>query len=303
MLNKPSANVKSPQIPDLEWHPFAEKFPLLEGAEWEAFKASIKATGGNEQRITYRLANGRKEGLDGRNRYRACQELGIEPLMEMVFLNDAEVKEYITRRNIYRRHLTPEQRRGIVADLRSERKTTREIAEIVGVNQSTVARDLATSVDANASTENENSTSCNGDSVDAFASTENENHSHENGKACGGNSPPKKVTGRDGKKYKARKQRKPKKPTMEREPGDGTAPEETPPRRNPDEPKNGHEAFDWRQFHDDYTRVQKAIDRFGTAYDCRAEADALGERLDGLRREFKELFERVSGTTAPGAMR
>jgi hypothetical protein len=62
----------------MDWHPFAETFPLLKGAEWEAFKADIQKTNGPAQRAAYRVVNGQKQGLDGRNRFRACQELGIE---------------------------------------------------------------------------------------------------------------------------------------------------------------------------------------------------------------------------------
>ena len=52
----------------MDFHPFAERFPLIQGDEWEAFKASVRHTKGNEEAVTYRMADGKKQGLDGRNR-------------------------------------------------------------------------------------------------------------------------------------------------------------------------------------------------------------------------------------------
>jgi hypothetical protein len=227
MLNKPSSKVKFTQIPDIEWHPFAERFPRLEGAEWESFLASIKATDGNEQPIMYRMVRGQKQGLDGRNRYLACQVLGIKPRMEKVFLSDGQVKDYIIRRNVHRRHLTPELRREIVGELRADGKSIREIAELTGASVGTVHADLKSGVQ---------------------------------------NRTPETVLGRDGKSYPAQQptfepgdgtapeEQEPANPNAglapsgpaagSREPGDGTAPEEQPP---PRAPKNGREAYDWSE--------------------------------------------------------
>jgi len=51
----------------MEFHPAANIFPLLEGDEFEAFKADVKRHGQRETIWTF-------EGkiLDGRNRHRAC---------------------------------------------------------------------------------------------------------------------------------------------------------------------------------------------------------------------------------------
>ena len=50
-----------PQV--LKFHPFADKFPPIEGAEWEAFKESIRLTGGPEKAVEYRMKDGVREGL------------------------------------------------------------------------------------------------------------------------------------------------------------------------------------------------------------------------------------------------
>jgi hypothetical protein len=281
MVNKRSPRVKSQQIPDLDWHPFAEKFPLLEGSEWESFVASIEATGNNEVPITYRMVGRRMQGLDGRNRYLACQKLGIKPRMNKVHIADTQVKDYIIRRNVNRRHLTPELRREIVGELRADGKSIREIAELTGASVGTVHADLKSGVQ---------------------------------------NRTPEAVLGRDGKSYPAQQPTRepgdgpapeeqepkpanpnagsaPSRPAVgSREPGDGTAEEEQPP---PRAPGNGQQSFDWSKFHHDYQEVQKALDQFGKAYRCKPVSDALGEKLDSWRLAFHADFQRVTGTKPP----
>ncbi|MES2091598.1 MAG: hypothetical protein V4532_16730, partial [Pseudomonadota bacterium] len=127
----------------MNWHPFAEKLPLMEGDEWEAFKKSIQSTKGNETPVTYRMVKGKKQGLDGRNRQRACSELKIACNMKMIRCPDDEVRDYILRQNVHRRHLTKEMRQAIVVELRADGQSTRQIANVIGVSQSTVQSDLA----------------------------------------------------------------------------------------------------------------------------------------------------------------
>lgn len=129
----------------MDWHPYAERFELLQGPEFEALKASIKAGGGPQERITYRTVGGRRQGLDGRNRWRACEDLGIKPPLQEIFGLDTEEKvvDYIDAKNVHRRHLSPEWRAARVAELREEGKSIREIASDLGVSKSAVASDLA----------------------------------------------------------------------------------------------------------------------------------------------------------------
>ncbi len=63
-------------ITPLEFHEYADIFPLLEGQEFDELKQSIAAGG---QREPIRLYNGKI--LDGRNRYRACNALGVKPIV------------------------------------------------------------------------------------------------------------------------------------------------------------------------------------------------------------------------------
>jgi hypothetical protein len=88
----------------LEFHPIADLFPLLEGDEFEAFKADIADRGQQEKIDIY-------EGkiLDGRNRYRACTELGIKPKTQR-WSDDGDPIGFVFRKNMHRLHMSESQR-------------------------------------------------------------------------------------------------------------------------------------------------------------------------------------------------
>ena len=80
----------------LAFHPLANIFPLLEGEEFDALVADIQASGLCEPVWLY-------EGqiLDGRNRYRACQQAGID-CPTRVYEGDAPVG-FVVSMNVRRR--------------------------------------------------------------------------------------------------------------------------------------------------------------------------------------------------------
>jgi ParB-like chromosome segregation protein Spo0J len=92
----------------LELHPLCTLFPRLTGAEFEALKADIIANGQREPITVH-------EGfvLDGGNRYRACIEAGIEPILRD--FTGANPVAFVLSANLHRRHLTPGQQAAIVA--------------------------------------------------------------------------------------------------------------------------------------------------------------------------------------------
>jgi ParB-like chromosome segregation protein Spo0J len=94
----------------LEFHPLADIFPLLEGQDFAALVADIKAHGLQKWITTY-------EGkiLDGRNRYRACLAAGIEPTFT-IYSGDDPVA-YVVSLNLRRRHLDESQRAMVAAKL------------------------------------------------------------------------------------------------------------------------------------------------------------------------------------------
>lgn len=111
-------------------HPAAELFPMMGEAEFQDLKKDI-ATNGQRQYATLWV-----DGtiLDGRNRYRACQELGIECNFEQ-YEDDTTVDpfEFVISLNLSRRHLTTAQR-SIIAAKMTTMKVGRPSNETIGQN-------------------------------------------------------------------------------------------------------------------------------------------------------------------------
>jgi ParB-like chromosome segregation protein Spo0J len=120
----------------LPFHPFAGRFPLLNGAEFKEFVADVAANGLQEPITLYRGAV-----LDGRNRYRACVQLKLEPRFEEFKGDDAAAFAYVFSKNIHRRHLKTKDKRDAIAALLkiAPEKSDRQIAEMVKVDHKTVA--------------------------------------------------------------------------------------------------------------------------------------------------------------------
>lgn len=92
------------EIPDdLQPHPLAELFPMMDDNAFKEFAGDIKEQGQREPIILF-------EGkiLDGRNRFKACKALGIDPRFEQYQGNDA--LGFVISLNLRRRHLTESQR-------------------------------------------------------------------------------------------------------------------------------------------------------------------------------------------------
>lgn len=94
----------------MHFHPLAEIFPLIEGAEFDALVESIRENGQRDAIVT--LAG---SILDGRNRYRACEVAGVEPIMRE--FDGADPLRFVIDANMRRRHLNESQRAMIAARL------------------------------------------------------------------------------------------------------------------------------------------------------------------------------------------
>jgi N6-adenosine-specific RNA methylase IME4/ParB-like chromosome segregation protein Spo0J len=95
-------------------HPACAIFPLLEGAEFDALVEDIRANGQREEI----LVDETKTILDGRNRYRACEALGIKPRTAVWRpRGDDSVLALIVSLNINRRHLTPSLKASLAEEL------------------------------------------------------------------------------------------------------------------------------------------------------------------------------------------
>lgn len=94
----------------LEFHPLADLFPLIEGAEFDELVGSIKENGLREAIVTF---DGKI--LDGRNRYRACLAADVFPRLEI--FDGTDPVRFVIDKNIHRRHLNASQRAMIAAKL------------------------------------------------------------------------------------------------------------------------------------------------------------------------------------------
>ncbi len=198
----------------LELHPLAQKYPPMEADEFAAFKADLAEHG---QKNPIWLFEGKV--LDGRNRLRACTELGLEPVFAEFAGNEPEAAAFVDSQNLHRRHLNKEWRKKRVMELRAKGLSTHVIAKEVGCHHRTVQRDLV-SVGAYAPTETTTSAGKaernDADSVGAYAPTEIPNSEPipvaESATTELSMQPtpkppiePPRVKGRDGKSYRAQK--------------------------------------------------------------------------------------------------
>lgn len=80
--------------------------------------------------------------LDGHHRVQIAEELGIDfPRIIRPGLSEAEKREHVRSLNLFRRHLTREQRRSIIADQLREtpEQSNRQVAATLGVDHHTVS--------------------------------------------------------------------------------------------------------------------------------------------------------------------
>lgn len=95
-----------------EFHEVANIFPMMQGEEFDALKADIAANGLRE--AIWLHPDGRI--IDGRNRYLACEALGIEPQYR-TWNGAGSLVAFVVSLNLHRRHLTESQRAMIAAKL------------------------------------------------------------------------------------------------------------------------------------------------------------------------------------------
>lgn len=91
-------------------HPLANIFPLMAADEYVALKSDIRQYGLRE---AIWILDG--QILDGRNRFKACQEVGVAPILKEYEGDDPAA--FVVSLNLKRRHLSESQRAMVAAKL------------------------------------------------------------------------------------------------------------------------------------------------------------------------------------------
>src|SRR3954453_18196652 len=94
----------------MDFHPLANLFPLIDGAEFDELVADIKLHGLHEPVVLFE-----DKVLDGRNRLRACEAANVAPIFTVYTGNDPI--SYVVSVNLRRRHLNESQRAMVAAKL------------------------------------------------------------------------------------------------------------------------------------------------------------------------------------------
>lgn len=93
-------------------HPFANIFPLHDGAPLYEMRGSIKEIGLQDPIVLYKGAI-----LDGRRRYKACVSLEIEPAFVLFQGDDEDALSFVLAKNLHRRHLGEAERAMVAAQI------------------------------------------------------------------------------------------------------------------------------------------------------------------------------------------
>ena len=130
-------------------HPAAEMFSMLSAAEIKELAADIGAHGLQTPIAMVERGDSRLL-LDGLNRLAAIQALGKRELMDAAItgaaiIDEADAIAYVVSANIYRRHLTTEQKRELIGKLLEAQpnKSDREIGRQTKTDHKTVAKERA----------------------------------------------------------------------------------------------------------------------------------------------------------------
>jgi hypothetical protein len=135
-------------MPKMKYHPLSAFFPMLAPADFDDLVEDIRAKGQLEPIVIY---DGKV--LDGRNRYEACEMLGIK-VKSRELPKGVKPLDYVISANLKRRQLTDGQKVGIMrriypnegkgqppkSNVPTGTLTRVQIAQAAGVSENTVQR-------------------------------------------------------------------------------------------------------------------------------------------------------------------
>lgn len=142
---------------EYEFHPLAESYPMMIQAELDRLADRMAELGFD---ANFPIVRFEDQILDGRARYLAALQAQKRAIYVDFTGTELEAKSFIRTANEERRHLAQEwlqkrraERVQKVAGMRNDGMSQRAIAEVVGVSQKTVSKDLGIATDTGVSVE------------------------------------------------------------------------------------------------------------------------------------------------------
>lgn len=99
----------------IEFHPAANIFPMMTGSEFEALKTNIEQNG-----LIQPIYLFNNQIIDGRNRYLACLEMGVQPVFRDYEGDEKDLLAFVISLNLQRRHLNTSQKACLAVELLPE---------------------------------------------------------------------------------------------------------------------------------------------------------------------------------------
>ena len=112
----------------MDWHPYAKLFPMLPDDRLQDLADDIRDNGLKQPIVI----DGDERIIDGRNRYRACEMAGVEPVFEPFTGTDEDVLRLVISLNLHRRHLDESQRAMVAAEVATRKHGERGPAKKEG---------------------------------------------------------------------------------------------------------------------------------------------------------------------------
>jgi ParB-like nuclease domain len=130
-------SINHPVVPAPTFHPFVAIFPPMEGQPFEELVIDIKLHGLHEPIWVHK-----NQIVDGRNRWLACQRLGITCPMRAYGGKEADLLDFVISQNLHRRQMDASQRAMVAARIANMRQGARTDLQPSG-NLQKVSRDDA----------------------------------------------------------------------------------------------------------------------------------------------------------------
>ncbi len=108
----------------MDFHPVADLFPMLSDTDFEGLCADVRENGLREAIFLAADSDGEIKIADGRNRYKACEAVGIEPRYR-TWDGTGDLLSIVVSLNLKRRHLSESQRAMVAAKMSNMRSGER----------------------------------------------------------------------------------------------------------------------------------------------------------------------------------